>query len=306
MFIDAHLHTIRRKGLPRNASGSNFSTPEELIAMMDRTGVNKGVLLPTVSPECSYQTAATEDVLEICEIYPDRFLPFCNVDPRAGSNSPDADLSFHLHYYKGRGCLGVGEITANLDVGDPLVQNLFRHCERCEMPVIFHMAPKRYGFYGLVDSVGLTGLEASLAAFPRLVFIGHSQPFWAEISGDVTDENRNTYPAGPVAPGGAVPRLMDAYPNLYCGWDAGSGYNALTRDPEFGLAFMERFSGRILFGTDTCDPLNDHRHAEYLRTSYADGRLSDMAFENISWRTANRLFRLGIRNGTKMPAPVCM
>lgn len=294
MFIDAHLHTVRRKSLPRDAAGSNFATPEELIGMMDRTGVDRGILLPGASPECSYQRVTCEDVLEVCEAYPDRFYPFCNVDPRAGSNSPDADLSFHLNYYKDRGCLGVGEITANLEFGDPLVQNLFRHCECCELPALFHLAPKRYGCYGLIDTLGLAGLEASLAAFPKLVFIGHSQPFWAEISGDVSAANRNTYPEGPIAPGGTLPRLMDKYPNLYCGWDARSGYNGLTRDPEFGWSFMERFSERILFGTDICDPTNNHRHAEYLRESHAGGRISDAAFENISWRTANRLFGLGL------------
>ncbi|MBU4200418.1 MAG: amidohydrolase family protein [Verrucomicrobia bacterium] len=294
MFIDAHLHTARRKGLPRNAAGENFATPEELIGMMDRTGVERGILLPSSSPECSYQQVTSEDVIEVCETYPNRFHPFCNVDPRDGSNSPDADLSFHLNYYKGRGCLGVGEITANLEFGDPLVQNLFRHCERCELPVLFHVAPKRFACYGLIDTVGMAGLDASLAAFPKLVFIGHSQPFWAEISGDVTTENRNTYPKGPIVPGGALPRLMNTYPNLYCGWDAASGYNGLTRDPEYGWSFMERFSDRILFGTDICDPSNNHQHAEYLRTSHADGRISDASFENISWRTANQLFGLGL------------
>jgi len=133
-----------------------------------------------------------------------------------------------------------------------------------------------------------------MAAFPNLAFIGHSQPFWAEISGDVTAESRNTYPKGPVAPGGALPKLMEQYPNLYCGWYAGSGYNGLTRDPEFGWAFMERYSARILLGTDICDPSNNHRHAEYLRQSRAAGRISADAFENISWRTANRLFKLGL------------
>ncbi len=294
MFIDAHLHTVRRKGLPRNAAGANYPTPEELMAMMDRTGVDRGILLPSLSPECSFQRSTNEDVLEVCEAYPGRFYPFCNVDPRAGSNSPDADLSFHLEYYRGRGCLGVGEITANLEFNDPLVQNLFRHCERCRMPVLFHIGPQRGGCYGLIDALGLPGLEASLEAFPKLTFIGHSQPFWAEISGDATPANRNTYPPGPVTPGGALPRLMEAHANLYCGWDANSGYNALTRDPEFGWSFMERFHERILFGTDICDPGNDHRHAEYLRASRGAARISEAAFENISWLTANRLFRLGL------------
>ena len=294
MLIDSHLHTVIRKGLPRPGTGNTFATPDELIAMMDRSGVDKGILLPSISPECSFQRVTNEEILEVVRQHPDRFYAFCNIDPRSGSNAPDADLSYHLKYYRSRGCLGVGEITANLDFGDPLVQNLFRHCELCELPVIFHLAPQRYRCYGLIDALGLPGLEAALQAFPKLVFIGHSQPFWAEISGDVTLDNRNIYPQGPVVPGGTVPRLMETYPNLYCGWDASSGYNALTRDSAFGWAFMERFNDRILFGTDICDPTNDHHHAAYLRQSLADGHLSEATCENISWRNANRLFKLGL------------
>jgi len=294
MFIDAHLHTVRTKGVPRNAQGANFATPEELITMMDRTQVDKGVLLPDISPECLHQASTTEDVLEVCEQYPDRFIPFCNVDPRAERNSPEADLSRHLNYYKERGCCGLGEITACLPFGDPLVQNLFHHCELCEMPVIFHVAPERYGYYGLIDELGLPGLEQCLQAFPDLVFIGHSQPFWAEISGGLTAETRGGYPEGAVVPGGTVPRLMARHPNLYCGWDAGSGYNGLTRDPEFGWQFMAEFSDRILFGTDICDPTNDHMHAAYLRQSFADGHISEETFEKISWQNANRLLKLGL------------
>ncbi len=294
MFIDAHLHTVRSRTLPRGSGGGNFATPEELIDMMDRTGVDKGVLLPVAVPECSYQLSTTEDMLEICTRYPDRFIPFCNVDPRAGSNSPESDLSFHLSVYKDLGCRGVGEITASLPFDDPLVQNLFRHCEKCELPVVFHIGPERHGYYGLIDELGLPGLEHCLATFPNLAFIGHSQPFWSEISGDVTRETRNGYPTGPVRSGGTIPRLMATYPNLYCGWDAGSGYNGLTRDPEFGWEFMSAFSDRILFGTDICDPANKHLHAQYLRRSLADERISMDTFERISWRNANRLFQLGL------------
>jgi uncharacterized protein len=294
MFIDAHLHTIRFPGLPRNAAGDNFATPTELLAMMDRTGVDKGVLLPDVSPECCFQLSTCEDILEICAQHPSRFIPFCNVDPRAVGNSPTTDLSFALRYYRERGCRGVGEITASLPFTDPLLRNLFRHCEACQLPVIFHIAPQQGGFYGLVDSLGLPGLEQSLRDFPKLIFIGHSQPFWAEISGGLSEADRNSYPPGPVAPGGALVRLLDRYPNLCCGWDAGSGYNGLTRDPEFGWRFMESYRERILFGTDICSPKNDHRHAEYLRQARAAGHISQAAFEDISWRNANRILQLGL------------
>jgi uncharacterized protein len=294
MFIDAHLHTIRFRGVPRNPQGDNFATPDELIAMMDRTGVDRGVLLPDVSPESAFQLSTCEDILEISATYPDRFIPFCNVDPRAGSNSPDADLSFHLAYYKERGCKGLGEITASLAFTDPLVRNLFGHCQRQALPVIFHIAPQARGCYGLLDGLGLPGLEQSLRDFPELVFIGHSQPFWSEISGDVTPANRNSYPTGPVTPGGTLARLLETYPNLYCGWDAGSGFNALARDPAFGYCFMETYQDRILFGTDICSPKNDHRHAEYLRQARAKGAISREAFAKIGGGNANRLLGLGL------------
>jgi len=294
MFIDAHLHTIRFRGMPRNAAGDNFATPEELIEMMDSTDVDKGVLLPDVSPECMFQQSTNEDILEICSTYPDRFIAFCNVDPRAGSNSPDADLSAHLNFYKERGCRGLGEITANLRFDDPLVRNLFGHCQACGMPVIFHVAPRAGGCYGLIDELGLPGLTQALADFPDLIFIGHSPPFWSEISGDVSAETHAGYPEGAVAPGGVLPALLDAHPNMYCGWDAGSGYRALTRDPDFGYEFMETYQDRILFGTDICSPKDNHRHAEHLRNGLAGGRISQEAFEKISWQNANRVLDLGL------------
>ncbi|MDO9465070.1 MAG: amidohydrolase family protein [bacterium] len=294
MFIDVHLHTTRKKSLPRNEKGDNYASPEELIEMMDRAGVDKGILLPGVNPECRKQFSTVEDIMDVCEKYPDRFIPFCNIDPRAEKNSPDADLSRQLLFYKEKGCKGVGEVCANLYFDDLLVQNLFKHCQKSQMPLLFHIAPQKGNCYGLIDNLHLPRLEKSLKDFPDLIFIGHSQPFWSEISGDVTNENRNTYPEGKVTSGGTVPRLMKEYPNLYGDISAGSGYNALTRDPEFGYAFIEKFQDKLFFGTDICSPTNDHRHAEFLRNAYKEGNISKEAFKKISWQNVNRVLKLGI------------
>ncbi|MBU0713872.1 MAG: amidohydrolase family protein [Verrucomicrobia bacterium] len=294
MFIDCHLHTRLKDGLPRLDNGDNYATPEELVAMMDRTGVDKGVLLPGINPECHKQYSPTEDILDVAVKYPDRFIPFCNIDPRAESNSPDANLSRQLCYYKKRGCKGVGELCANLHFDDPLVLNLFKHSEACAMPVLFHVGPQAGGCYGLIDDINLPRLEKCLRLFPKLVFIGHSQPFWAEISADVTEKNRNTYPPGKIAAGGAIPRLLDDYPNLQCDISAGSGYNALTRDAEFGYRFMEKYQDRLLFGTDICSPKNDHRHAEFLRNSLKAGKIRQETFEKIAWKNINRILKLGL------------
>ena len=65
-----------------------------------------------------------------------------------------------------------------------------------------------------------------LAKYPNLTVIGHSQPFWSEISADVTEKNRNSYPKGKVIPGRTV-ELFRKYPNLYgdLSPSAGSGFN---------------------------------------------------------------------------------
>jgi hypothetical protein len=83
-------------------------------------------------------------------------------------------------------------------------------------------------------------------------------------------------------------------PNLYADISANSGLCALQRDPAFGYEFMETYQDRLLFGTDICSPENRFEHADYLRAARAEGRISEAAFEKISWQNANRLYRLGL------------
>jgi hypothetical protein len=80
--------------------------------------------------------------------------------------------------------------------------------------------------------------------------IGHGPGFWASISRDATQASLGGYPKGRVAPGGALDRLMEKYANLYGDLSAGSGANAVARDPEFGRAFLIRRADRLMFGTD--------------------------------------------------------
>ncbi|HJN16260.1 MAG TPA: hypothetical protein QGH10_12235, partial [Armatimonadota bacterium] len=83
MFIDCHCHAYRI--LPPVYS---FSTPEQVIERFDAEGIERGALLPIVSPEI-YLPQANEDILEMVEQYPDRFFAFCNIDPRSITNSPE-------------------------------------------------------------------------------------------------------------------------------------------------------------------------------------------------------------------------
>ena len=69
MFIDIHTHTGLFQGPPRE-DGTNYATPEQLIERYDKIGVEKAVILPSVSPECMISPQTTEEVLEICKRYP--------------------------------------------------------------------------------------------------------------------------------------------------------------------------------------------------------------------------------------------
>ena len=293
MFVDIHVHTRMFEG-PRQLGefASCFATPQQLKEKLEPLGVRAVVALPIVSPEHMWVHQSTEEYLWAAEQYPGFIIPFMNIDPRMNTNTPESNLSHQMQYYKQRGCKGLGEVTASLPFDDPYMENLFRHAEANELPMIFHIAPKQGGYYGIVDRLGLPLLGGALRKFPKLRFLGHSQPFWAEISGDLTEEARNSYPKGKVAEGGAIVRLMRECPNLCGDLSAGSGYNAISRDPAFGYRFLEEFQDRLFFGTDICAPTNQTPIVEFFRDAAEQGRISREAHEKIAWRNAARLLGL--------------
>jgi predicted TIM-barrel fold metal-dependent hydrolase len=291
--IDIHVHTARTHCIPRPGTTETYCSPEELIKKYDELGIEMGVILPEVSPECcNTGIQRLEDIAEICEKYNGRFYWFMNIDPRSGyNNSDDDDFSYYMTYYKKMGAKGIGEVCANMAFNDPKMENLFHHAEKNDLPVIFHISPFPDRLYGIYDKLGLPFLEGALAKFPNLKFLGHSQPFWAEIGSGLTEEARNTYPVGKVKPGRVV-ELMRKYPNLYGDLSAGSGFNAINRDEEFGISFMEEFQDRLFFGTDICAPSNVMLLSAWLDDKIEMGRISQTVYEKISRKNAEKL--LGI------------
>lgn len=267
MFIDIHAHAYWK----HPPLWVQFCTPEQLIERYDKAGIEKGVLLPIVSPEI-YLPQSNEDILDMAKKYPDRFIPFCNIDPRALTNSADAPLDILLRYYRDQGCKGLGEVMLNVPVMDPMVQNLFRHAQAVGFPVTFDGSDRVGGDFGLYDDPGLPQLEHTLQKFPRLKILGHGPVFWAEIGrletpaerkcvfrpvsdmGDFSAYNLQVgrSPKGPIKEEGVVPKLFRRYPNLYGDLSDGSPCNALSRDPDYGPKFLTEFQDRLMFGTDIC------------------------------------------------------
>lgn len=297
MFIDIHAHAYRIP-VPFVAQ---FCTPEQVIERYDQAGIEKGFLLPVVNPEI-YFPQANEDILEMVEERSDRFVPFCNVDPRVLTNSADAPLDSVLAYYRDKGCKGVGEIMPNVPMMDPMVQNLFKHAEKVGLPVTFDGSDRVGGDFGLQDDPGMPQLEHSLQRFPNLVMIAHGPVFWAEIGRLETPAQRKPAflpegghakwhpPAGPVEEEGAVPKLLRRYPNLFA--ELSDARGALSRDPDFGASFLNEFQDRLLFGTDLCNYQMPFGTRDLLVKWRDEERLSGVVFNKIARENAISLFNL--------------
>ena len=289
-YIDIHGHCAYKHGYKQGGLDC-YCTPEQLLKFYDMHGVIKGVLLPTVNPECSTEVQSVFDVLQMSKEC-DRFIPFCNVDPRSLTNSLDAPFGDMLKYYKDQGFRGLGEVCANLHFLDPRVQALMKGAEEVGFSFTFQISPFDGYSYGLVDEPGLPELEICLQRFPKLRFFGHSQSFWCEMA-EYSDQNtRFGYPSGPIEKEGAIPRLMRKYPNLYGDLSAGSGANALIRDRQYGIKFINEFQDRLMFGMDLCQPDAERSYKPllppYLRELRDKGEISQTVFAKVARDNAIR------------------
>lgn len=292
--IDIHAHvTAFPDYAPQFTWGGRFCSAEEVIKIYDKINVEKGVLLPISAAEGQLTPMTSEAIKYTVDRFPDRFMWFCNVDPRAMDNDDKTDLGYLLSFYKGLGAKGVGEITCQIYGDDRKLDNLYSYAEELDMPVLIHISPRFDFYYGLVDELGLPRLEKMLKKHPKLKILGHSQCFWSEISADNTEETRNIYPKGKVTDG-RIAQLMREYPNLYCDLSAGSGANAMMRDPEYCYCFFEEFSDRILYGCDICAVTNEHQYmfSDFLYKSVEEKSISIETYSKIVRENAMRILNI--------------
>ena len=296
MIIDVHAHVFAFPKIKLPGS-TTFMSAEDQIAVMNAKGVDKAIILPVNNSETPAEHQSLGEVLYICEKYPGRFIPFCNVDPRL-PRRPDLikleDFTFLLEQYREYGCKGLGEFTARMYWDNPSVLLLLEACEKVGFPVTFHTITAEVNSYGLIDEIGLPRLEKVLGKFPNLKLFGHSPGFWSEISGEVTPAEKNDYPKTPVKPDGRLKDLMRRYAGLYGDLSAGSGLNALTRDPVHAYEFIDEFQDRLMLGLDYCSVRNNMQHIEWLSSARDAGHINPEAYEKIMWQNINKAINLGL------------
>lgn len=285
--IDIHLHLSPKEDL-KNAQ-MFVSSAENMIPHLHDLEIEHGILQSSGEKNSLLPIGSNEDCRSIVQQFPKTYSWMCNLDDVPGN------VYDRLRVCKEQGAVGIGELTINRRMDDPMIQDIFAAAEKLSLPVLFHMSPEVGYQYGIVDDAGLPLLEESLKKYPNLKFIGHSQPFWHEISGDADAdlEARMAWGKGAVAPGGRLIHLFNTYPNLYGDLSANSGGCAIMRDESFGLEFLSRYADRLMFGSDMLNVDMVFPLGKWMEDMYQSGKLSEDVYAKIAYQNAAKLF--GIR-----------
>jgi len=264
-MIDIHVHPFEEW------------TPARIVRFLDEVGVERAWLLPYDDIDESEHLIPTRYVFKAYQDYPERFIPFCSIDPRR------PNVLDKIKTWARRGCKGYGEHKVSLMIDDPRSKAVYKLCGELGLPVLVHIdvpLPPEFNYWKNPDVKRLEGL---LEEFPDTIFIGHGPGWWREISADA-DEDPARYPTGKVKRGGRLDRILDEYPNVYGDLSAGSGLNALKRDPEFAREFLIRHRKKLLYGTDCFNT----SLLDFLRSL----NLPDDVFKDIVHNNAARIIPL--------------
>ncbi len=262
MLIDAHNHP--------NYHGF---TAAKIVQDMDENGIDKTWLLSWDIPQAEYDVPLNqpamppgaesgiplESVLQVGSHAPERFILGYAPHPKR----PDANerIKAAVDLYDIR---LAGEYKSRVVFDDPDSLRVLRTFGELGLPVTIHLEygtdhggstyPWRDWWYG--GTIG--ALDRALTACPDTILVAHGPGWWSHVSGDGLYD-KEMYPEGPVLPGGANPAMLEKHPNLYADLSATSGFNAITRDEEFGRQYLIDYADKLLYARDQYDAkLMDH------------------------------------------------
>jgi uncharacterized protein len=218
--LDTHLH------LRRDA--------DACFTHMQGCGVTNAILL---TPATDQDRAKQE-----MERRPGRFARSVRTDPTV----PDADKVLR-DALKG-GAVSIGEMKFHVALDSPEMRRVYDIAAEMNVPVMMHIQTFPHFPGEMPYNTGYPEFDKVLRAYPRTMFIGHGDLFWAHISALVPTDRG--YPAGPIERGGLTDKWLSDFPNLYADLSANSGNNALSRDTAFTRDFIVRHQTKLLFGSD--------------------------------------------------------
>lgn len=78
---------------------------------------------------------------------------------------------------------------------------------------------------------------------------------------------------------------------MYCDLSANSGSNALMRDYDFSIKFINEFHERLIFGTDTYEKGQYFPLKDYLDKLLEDGKITKIQYENIFYNNILKVLK---------------
>ena len=239
----------------------NDAEVDKWVKTMDEAGIAKTMIL-TYTTGPSFDSAVTK-----YSRYSDRFDIWCGFD-YTGADKPGwsqkAVAELERCYKKGAkgvgelGDKGLGELYSKptpgygIHIDDPRMKPLIKRCGDLHMPISIHVAEDAW-MYAKPDSTndGLMNSAKWNVDLTKKGILGHDE-LVRTLENAVGDNPRTTFIACHLANTCAdlnvLGKLFDSYPNLYA--DIGARYGEISPIPRFVHAFFEKYSDRIVYGTD--------------------------------------------------------
>lgn len=234
---------------------------DQWVKTMNEVGIAKTMLL-------TYATGPKFDsIVDKYARFKDRFEIWCGFDYTGfekGDWEQRAVAELERCYKKGArgvgelGDKGLGEFYSTptpgwgVHIDHPRMQALLKKCGELRMPVSIHVAEDQW-MYEPADSTndGLMNAAQWHVDMSKPGILNHDQ-LVATLENAVKQNPRTTFIACHLANCcsdlSQLRRLFDKYPNLYA--DIGARYGELAPIPRSVKAFMEKYSNRIVYGTD--------------------------------------------------------
>ncbi|MGH8020691.1 MAG: amidohydrolase family protein [Opitutaceae bacterium] len=184
--------------------------------------------------------AGNDHLRNLVRRHPDLFLRCAveNVSLSGASRVMERELE--------AGAIGIGELKNKVACDSSEMQRIAGVARDYDVPMLIHFQDGAY-------NDGYVRFHRMLEKYPTVKFIGHAQTFWANIDKNYKEAD-GSYPKDAVVPGGLTDRWLADYPNLYGDLSAGSGNNALVRDPSFTKGFLARHQDKLMYGSDCYCP----------------------------------------------------
>jgi predicted TIM-barrel fold metal-dependent hydrolase len=289
--IDMHHHSPR--------GGNLDSIVIEQLKNMDAAGIQKTILFCGTGKEF-------DRLAKVYGKYPDRFQLFCGLDLSGfhNSDSPSSTL-LELERCVKLGAKGIGEFSdkgsglnrdtvLGMHIDDPRMDPILERLADLKMPIITHIGDPIWmyepmdehndllfeSYYFRLDNKKnilnlpdvVTTLENAVKKHPRTIF----------VACHFLNQTFNLNNLG---------RLFDKYPNLYADVSQREAYVAAI--PRFAKQFMEKYSDRLVYGTDQGHSLSMYRNTFHIWESL-DEHFYAWDVSNTPWP----LYGLGLSDAT--------